>query len=78
MIIVPVTIHQLLQVVKYLELPQELHDTLIARGEDSKPGDELAHHCLIHTLLGEESLRRSGTDRGELDLRLLVLAISTH
>ena len=77
MVIVAITVDKLLKVVKDLELAEELLDALIAGGEDAQPGDQLADHGLVHTLLGEESLCSRGTNRVNLELRLLVGSITS-
>ena len=76
-VIVAVAVDKLLKVVKDLELAEELLDALIAGGEDAQPRDQLADHGLVHTLLGEESFGSRGTNRVNLELRLLVGSITS-
>ena len=78
MVIVAIAVDKLLKVVKDLELTEELLDALIARGEDAQPGDQLADHGLVHSLFGEESLCSRGTNRVNLELRLLIGSVTSR
>lgn len=68
MVIVAISVNELLKVVEDLELAKQEGDALITGGQDSQPGQKLAHHRLIDPLLSKESLSGCCSDSVDLDL----------